>query len=74
MSILNLGWLIVGNLALFLFGGIILDKHLGTTPAFLIGGMLLAFIGCGLTVYHTVQKLTRDEAKPGSSASRKPQE
>jgi F0F1-type ATP synthase assembly protein I len=74
MALLNLGWLIVINLAVFLLGGIFLDKRFGTSPAFLLGGTLLAFLGCGFTVYKTVQKLTRDEAGPPPPSDRKPQE
>lgn len=74
MALLNLGWLIVINLAVFLLGGIFLDKRLGTAPAFLIGGTVLAFLGCGFTVYKTLQKLTRDEAATRASTPGKPQE
>jgi F0F1-type ATP synthase assembly protein I len=74
MALLNLGWLIVMNLAVFVIGGIFLDKRLGTAPIFILVGTGLAFAGCGLTVYKTVQKLNRDETAPPGTPDLKHQD
>jgi F0F1-type ATP synthase assembly protein I len=62
LAFLNLGWLIVGNMVVFVGGGLWLDKHFGTTPVLLLTGVLLGFFGCGYTLYRAVKKLERDES------------
>ncbi|MDB5051279.1 MAG: putative F0F1-ATPase subunit Ca2+/Mg2+ transporter [Fibrobacteres bacterium] len=62
MALLNLGWLIVGNMLLFVGGGLWLDKHFNTAPILLLIGVFLGFFGSGYTIYLAVKKLERDEA------------
>jgi F0F1-type ATP synthase assembly protein I len=62
LAFLNLGWLIVANMALFVGGGLWLDKHFKTAPILLLIGVFLGFFGSGYTIYRAVKKLERDEA------------
>jgi F0F1-type ATP synthase assembly protein I len=61
LALLNLGWLIVGNMLLFVGGGLWLDKHFKTAPILLLVGVFLGFFGSGYTIYLAVKKLERDE-------------
>jgi F0F1-type ATP synthase assembly protein I len=45
------GFTIVGAFVLFMGGGFLLDRWLGTSPLFLLIGMVLAFIGIGYSLY-----------------------
>ncbi|MDB5103362.1 MAG: putative F0F1-ATPase subunit Ca2+/Mg2+ transporter [Fibrobacteres bacterium] len=65
LAFLNLGWIIVCNMLLFVGGGLWLDRHFHTAPILLIAGVFLGFFGSGYTLYRAVKKLERDEsAKP----------
>ncbi len=63
LAFLNLGWLIVGNMLVFTFGGLWLDKHYHKAPVFLLVGVVLSFLGSGYSVYAAVKKLESTEAK-----------
>ena len=45
------GFTIVGAFALFMGGGILLDRWLSTSPIFLLIGMVIAFIAIGYSLY-----------------------
>jgi F0F1-type ATP synthase assembly protein I len=62
LDFLNLGWIIVGNMLLFVGGGLWLDKHFKTTPILLLIGVFLAFFASGYSIYQAVKKAERDEA------------
>ncbi len=48
---LQIGFTIVGAFVIFLLGGIWLDRRLGTSPIFLLIGMVLAFVAIGYNLY-----------------------
>lgn len=48
---LQIGFTIVGAFVIFLLGGIWLDRRFGTSPIFLLIGMVLAFIAIGYNLY-----------------------
>ena len=48
---LQLGSTVVGSLLVFLGGGIWLDRRLGTSPWFLLIGLLVAFVAIGYALY-----------------------
>ena len=62
LAFLNLGWLIVGNMVLFVGGGLWLDKHFKTAPILLLIGVFAGFFASGYTLYRAVKKLERNEA------------
>lgn len=47
----QIGSTFVGAFALFMGGGFFLDRWLGTSPLFLMVGMLLAFVAIGYSLY-----------------------
>lgn len=61
LTYLNLGWLIVANIAVFTGIGLWADRHFGTAPILLLIGVFLGFFGCGYTIYRAVKKIERDE-------------
>lgn len=63
LSYLNLGWLLVANMAVFMGGGFWADRHFGTTPFLLLIGVFLGFFGCGYTIYRAVKKIESDERR-----------
>ncbi|MEO6094955.1 MAG: AtpZ/AtpI family protein [Fibrobacteria bacterium] len=62
LAYLNLGWLMVANLVVFVGGGFWADKHFGTAPILLLVGVFLGFTGCGYTIYRAVKNIEHDEA------------
>jgi len=66
---LQLGSTIVGALVIFLLGGIWLDRRLGTSPLFLLVGMVLAFIAIGYNLY----ELATIKTSPRKSPAQAPQ-
>lgn len=62
LAYLNLGWLMVANLGVFVGGGLWADKRFGTAPILLLIGVFVGFVGCGYTIYRAVKKLEHDEA------------
>jgi F0F1-type ATP synthase assembly protein I len=67
LTFLNLGWLMVANMTIFVGGGLWADSRFGTAPILLIIGVFLGFFGCGYTIYRAVKKIEDDEtAKPGN--------
>ncbi len=61
LAFLNLGWIIVGNMLLFVGGGLWLDKHFQTPPILLLIGVFAGFFSSGYTIYRAVKKLERQE-------------
>lgn len=53
----NLGFIIAVPVFLFGFGGAYLDKYLGTSPAFIITGFVLAVVLSGVGVYRKVKEI-----------------
>lgn len=66
LAFLNLGWILALTMAICVGGGLWLDRHFGTMPILLIGGVFLGFFGCGYSLYRAVRKLESQESpKPG---------
>jgi F0F1-type ATP synthase assembly protein I len=61
LTYLNLGWLMVANMAVFTGLGLWADSHFGTAPFLLLIGVFLGFFGCGYTIYRAVKKIESDE-------------
>ena len=61
LTYLNLGWLMVANMAVFTGLGLWADRHFGTAPILLLIGVFLGFFGCGYTIYRAVKKIESDE-------------
>jgi F0F1-type ATP synthase assembly protein I len=61
LTYLNLGWLMVANMAVFTGVGLWADRHFGTAPVLLLIGVFLGFFGCGYTIYKAVKKIESDE-------------
>lgn len=68
---LQLGATTVGAFAIFLGGGILLDRRLGTKPLFLFVGLLLAFIAIGYNLYEIaiLGATPRGVARPKASSA-----
>jgi F0F1-type ATP synthase assembly protein I len=62
MALLNLGWVFVASMGISVFGGIWLDRHVGTLPVFLLIGVFLGFAASGYSFYSALKKL--DSAAP----------
>ena len=56
---LSLGWIIVTNLILGIWGGKYLDEKFQLFPLFTLLGTLIAFVSIGITLYHIWKKLQR---------------
>jgi F0F1-type ATP synthase assembly protein I len=72
---LQFGSTIVGALVIFLLGGIWLDRRVGTSPLFLLVGMVLAFIAIGYNLYELATIGTsprKTPAKPPTPGSKRP--
>ena len=61
LAYLNLGWLMVANMAVFTGLGLWADRHFGTAPVLLLIGVFLGFFGCGYTIYRAVKKIESEE-------------
>lgn len=55
----ELGYLIAIPIVVLGFGGAWLDKKLGSTPAFILIGIVLSIIISGLTVYKKVKNINQ---------------
>ena len=53
----QLGFGIAGPLIVFIVGGIFLDKKVGTSPLFLLIGVVFGMIGAGYAIFDLVKKL-----------------
>jgi len=60
----QLGISMVVPLVVFVLGGIFLDKKVGTSPLFLLIGVVCGFIGAGYAVYDTVKQLPTGRRPP----------
>ena len=58
---LNLGFTIAIPLVTFAFMGRFLDKKWGTSPWFLLGGILLAIIMTTLLIYRKIKEIVKEE-------------
>ncbi len=67
---LQLGSTVVGSLLVFLGGGIWLDRRLGTSPLFLLIGLLLAFVAIGYALYELATVGTRRGGRAKAAAAR----
>lgn len=54
----ELGYMIAIPIALLGFGGALLDKKAGTSPLFLLSGIVLSIIISGIAVYRKIKRLT----------------
>lgn len=53
----ELGYLIALPIAVLGFGGALLDKKLGTSPAFILIGVALSLIISGTAVYRKIKEI-----------------
>ncbi len=67
---LQFGSTITISLVVFLWGGIQLDRWLGTSPLFLLIGMLLAFMAIGYSLYELATVGTRRGGRAKAAAAR----
>jgi F0F1-type ATP synthase assembly protein I len=63
LAFLNLGWMIVANMALFVGLGLWLDHKFRTAPWLLLTGVFLAFAASGYTIFLAVKRLETGERK-----------
>ena len=56
----DLGWIIALPLVLLALGGRVLDNKLGTSPLFLIAGLLLSLVVSSLLVYRKIKEISKD--------------
>lgn len=66
------GFTIVGAFALFMGGGIFLDRWLGTSPTFLLIGMVIAFIAIGYSLYEIATIGYKPRAKNNVAGGTRP--
>lgn len=60
----QVGFGIAGPLIVFIGGGVFLDKKVGTSPLFLLIGMVFGMIGAGYAMYDLVRKLPTGRPPP----------
>lgn len=60
----QLGFGIAGPLIVFIAGGVFLDKKIGTSPLFLLVGVVFGLIGAGYAMYDLVRKLPTNRPPP----------
>jgi len=60
----QLGFGIAGPLIVFIVGGIFLDKKVGTSPLFLLIGVVFGMIGAGYAIFDLVKKLPTGRPPP----------
>jgi hypothetical protein len=60
----QLGFGIAGPLIVFIVGGIFLDKKVGTSPLFLLIGVVFGMIGAGYAIFDLVKKLPSGRKAP----------
>jgi F0F1-type ATP synthase assembly protein I len=60
---MQFGLMVAGTLALFLLGGVYLDKFLRTKPLFMILGIVMGFIGAGMEVRYVVLPFLEKRSK-----------
>jgi F0F1-type ATP synthase assembly protein I len=67
---LQFGTTIAFSLVIFLWGGIWLDRRLGTSPLFLLIGLVLAFMAIGYSLYELATVGTRRGGGAKAAAAR----
>ncbi len=67
---LQFGTTIAFSLVIFLWGGIWLDRRLGTSPLFLLIGLLLAFMAIGYSLYELATVGTKRGGRAKATATR----
>lgn len=65
---LEFGFTTITSFVLFLGGGIWLDRRFGTTPLFLLIGLVLAFLSVGYTLYQLASVKTGPRRAPRAAA------
>jgi F0F1-type ATP synthase assembly protein I len=60
---MQFGLMVAATLALFLLGGVYLDKVLRTKPLFMILGIIIGFIGAGMEVRYVVLPFLEKRSK-----------
>jgi ATP synthase protein I len=72
---LQMGWIVVISLLIPLFAGIWLDKRLGTTPLFILLGMILGLLAATVGVVRvTLRTFAAIEKRHSSSDDTSPEE
>jgi F0F1-type ATP synthase assembly protein I len=66
----QLGVSLAVPLVFFIVGGIFLDKKTGTSPLFLLIGVVFGFIGAGYALYDTVRKIPTGGRPPPNRPNR----
>lgn len=59
--LLHLGWSIAGILTLFVGGGHLLDRSMGTSPLWTLVGMVIAILSVGTMIWKAAKDLERGE-------------
>ena len=67
---LQLSSTVLGSMFFCLGGGILLDRRLGTSPLFLLIGLLLAFVAIGYALYELATVGTRRGGRAKATAAR----
>jgi ATP synthase protein I len=67
---LQFGTTIAFSLVIFLWGGIALDRWLGTSPLFLLIGLVLAFMAIGYSLYELATVGTKRGGRAKATAAR----
>lgn len=70
-SSLHIGFFIVVTAVLFLAGGVWLDKKLGTTPLFIIAGILLSLAASMFEVFRIIRKVGGSGKKDHNPSEKK---
>lgn len=66
----QLGFSIAGPLIVFILGGIFLDRKVGTSPLFLLIGVVFGLVGAGYAMYDLVRKLPSGRHPPPKGPSK----
>ena len=66
----QLGFSLAVPLVVFIVGGIFLDKKVGTSPLFLLIGIVFGFIGAGYGLYDTVKRIPTGRRPPPNRPDR----
>jgi F0F1-type ATP synthase assembly protein I len=66
----QLGVSLAVPLVFFVVGGIFLDKKVGTSPLFLLIGIVCGFIGAGYALYDTVKRIPTGRRPPPNRPDR----
>ncbi len=59
----QLGFSLAAPLVFFIGGGILLDRKVGTTPLFLLVGVILGMIGAGYGLWDVVKRFPTEQIR-----------